>query len=298
MTTIKSIAKAYSVATSTSFMQLADFMKSLSKEEKTLCKGKTSEIREELDAIKNAKSKKDTAKKLSISVKKLAEIERKAYQIAKQHSGCTGYSMGDLVTVEVRYTYRKKDNKIGSSAITLASYSCMQEYSKSSKYRAKHGSLTITLTVGEIEVAELIGGVLTIIALEKGKISKCKYFEIKGSKHQISTRWVEGFITSGFHAESYEACVSWRKLRKASLFAQRQREAISKMSPEEKAILLERAKSRFVGYQHSRNAGNCHTGTMAFAQRHNLNPKYGYQLGYILSLEDTSYTRRLQNLFV
>lgn len=297
MTTIKTIAKNYAQATATSFIQLADFIKGLSKEEKALCKGKTSKIREELDAIKNAKSKKDTAKKLSISVKKLTEIERKAYLIAKQYSGCTGYSMGDLVTVEVRYTYRKKDNKIGSSAITLASYSCMQEYSKSSKYRAKHGSLTITLTVGEIEVAELIGGVLTI-ALEKGKISKCKYFEIKGSKHQISTRWVEGFITSGFHAESYEACVSWRKSRKASLLAQRQREAISKMSPEEKAILLERAKSRFVGYQHSRDAGNCHTGTMAFAQRHDLNPKYGYQVGYILSLEDSSYTRRLQNLFV
>lgn len=298
MTTIKAIAKAYSVATARNFIQLADFIKGLSKEEKALCKGKTSQIREELERLAVHKKLKSKAEKLKISIKKFKEIECKARIIANHYSGCTGYSMGDVISVSVKYTYRK-NGEVRENQLLLAVKSCCKTYAKSCSYTGseRHGSIDIVMDMAEIQSAIFIGGMLSILQ-GSGKIQKCRFFYVDGQKQHLKANWIDGFITSGHHADTYEACVSWRQGRKEVLVELRRREQIAKLTTKEKEILLERAKSRFVGFQHSIDAGNCSTGTMSFAQRHNLNPKYGYNLGYILSLEDTSYTRRLQNLFV
>lgn len=62
-----------------------------------------------------------------------------------------------------------------------------------------------------------------------------------------------------------------------------------------KMIILFDGKNsmKFVGIQHSEKVGNCNEGAMAFAKKHNLNPEMGYTVEYLLSLEDTIYTRRL-----
>ena len=59
-------------------------------------------------------------------------------------------------------------------------------------------------------------------------------------------------------------------------------------------IKMELAKYKFVGFQHSINAGNCESGTLQFAKQHNLNKNMGYNLAYLISLDpNNSYIRKM-----
>ena len=183
----------------------------------------------------------------------------------------TEYSVGD-------HKYLKL---LGISV--LYSSTC-EEYSNSSKYSATHGSINICFNASNLRdmkgfAYESIGGIDTFVEKTNAKIKKCLWIEQSGSKNKHTISIKKGFITAGFHAETLEACENWRNKEAKRLTMIRLFDGKNSM--------------KFVGIQHSEKVGNCNAGTLAFAKKHNLNPKMGYTIEYLLSLEDTIYTRKL-----
>lgn len=183
----------------------------------------------------------------------------------------TEYSMGDHKYLQLL-------------GVNVLSDSTCEEYSNSSKYNATHGSINICFNASNLRemkgfIFESIGGIDTFLQNTNDKIKKCFWIEQSGSKQHHTIKIKKGFVTAGFHAETLEACENWRNKEAKRL----------------KMIRLFDGKSaqKFVGIQHSEKVGNCNAGTMAFAKKHNLNPKMGYTVEYLLSLEDTLYTRKL-----
>lgn len=218
---------------------------------------------------------KGKAKLLNVSLKKMNQLIDKASQIAMCFSA--GYSMGGVIEVSCI-------SKDGSEL--LATRDTTEVYAKSSNYKAKHGFNSIKLTVKELDSIELIGGLPTIKGEEVApKVFKCKVLIGTGSKHTYKIIWNDMFITSNYHGKSIDDCVNWRKKQAERLILNRN-----------KLINIEKIKNKFIGFQHSLKVGNCINGTKAFIQRHNLNPDFGYTIRYIMSLEDSIFTRRLLNI--
>ena len=163
---------------------------------------------------------------------------------------------------------------------------CMN-YPNSFKYRATHGYHVLTLSIGELGSIEMIGGVPTIIGERvHPKVRKCKILITHGAHKNFKFEWIDSYLTSNFHSATFTGCLTWRN-----------NEVIRLKRDKLTLIEMVRKTKRFIGFQHSIDSGNCIPGTINFCERHNLNIEMGYNLGYILSLEDSVYTRRLLSLF-
>lgn len=270
---------------------LLSFLKSYKKDEQAFYLKNEDGIRKELGrliSLQDAKAKKDElikqAKKIKLPVKKLVEYQAKANRIAACFSA--GYSMGGDIRVTVvngkfwAENMFTKEKHLTENKMQVGYFSNKKEYSKSCTYRATHSSHDITLTPGELDTIEIIGGIPTQI-LENKKISNCNVWAGIGDKQHYRIEKMQNFITGDYHSASYNHCEIWRKNR-----------ALSLLKTRHDAIAIENkikaASSKFVGLNDSIKAGNCLTGSVAFAAKHNLNPLYGYNLGYLLKIEPTN----------
>jgi hypothetical protein len=241
-------------------------------------------INKKNEQLKSAELLKES-KEINIPVKKLIAYKTKANKIAACFNA--GYSMGGTIKVIlvngkklVQQTGSKVFSKIDRK-LQIGLYSNVAEYSNSCKYSATHSSHTIELTPGELDNIEIIGGIPTQ-KTENKKISNCFVWLGLGSKQTYFITKSKNFITSDFHCDSFEGCRLWRKRMAVNLL--KNRHELIAIADRFKA-----AQGRFVGLEDSLRVGNCVEGTEAFAQRHNFNINYGYNLGYLLSLEPNNH---------
>ena len=298
--TVKQIANTAFLAARTA-SNLLSFLKSFKKEEKEFYLKKHTEILKELVNLIHIKEAKNTkaelvkeAKEIKVTAKKLAEYKVKADKIAACFNA--GYSMGGSINVYLRngkkmgetyaadengkLDYSKKVNKLIDNTLLIGFNSDAKDYPRSSKYKATHSSHSIFLSVKEIEEIKVIGGIPTQI-LENKKIAKCISFLGIGNKHTYFIARKEQYITDNFHANTVLECENWR----SQMAVRKLKERLSKKTMEEK---IQIAKGKFIGLIHSTKVGNCVEGSLQFAKRHNLNPDFGYNLGYLLNIEPTN----------
>jgi hypothetical protein len=250
-------------------------LKKLPAIERKKWEGKEGLIQKDLEAYERKKAIEarkaeiaKAAKEHGLSVKEYQVLHEKAKTILSDFH--TGHSMGCYRTM-------KLEGKL------FATDHILQDYAKSCKYKPAYGGFVIDLTKKELREINEIGLVWTV----KGKEVAPKVFEEKhlkpiGSKHNYSINWESGFLTSNFHAKTIEGAMAWRNIR-----------AIQLLKSRNEKLNKEKLKTRFVGFEHSLKAGNCEPGTLAFCQKYNLDPKMGYRLDYILSLEESTFTEKL-----
>ena len=169
-------------------------------------------------------------------------------------------------------------------------------YSKSCKFREKHGYYEVEIPLADIFKISVIGGLVTIVR-SPGKIAEAEWFESTGKKQHFQIKRVSGFLTGRhnaatydrYHAATYEDAVEWRKDEAGRLMRRRQQIRIAGLrSKNEKEYLRrlekaeEEAKKLFYGFTHARQAGNCEPGIMQAVQDYNLNPEFGYRGEYLL----------------
>lgn len=236
--------------------------------------------RDREEVLKAAKENKMRVSDFSRVVELLREIDLSKYR--------TGHSMGYSADVYMGGFYVSRYNGCNTPPRAYG-------------YRPTYGYYTIRIS---LEIAkelakgykyEIIGGVETFVKVSDAKIKECFWISQSGAKHTYGVELVSGFVTGGFHGETYTECETWRTQQAKRLLKSRADTFASRVSEHQKALEIERKKQRFVGISHSKAVGNCEVGTISFAKKHNLNPEYGYQIGYLLELEDSPFTRRLLN---
>lgn len=234
-----------------------------------------SDLRLNKQAQDQKKSEQEDAKTLGVSRSEFLELREKAQKVAESlaHSG---YSMGELVRVVVTKSKRSRFN-----CVTIASQDNRQEYANSCKYRPTHGYDTVSLYLSELRDIQIIGGIPTIVHTND-KISKCTVWKSEGSKQYWSIEMSDMYITKTYHAESIEDAIEWRK-----------QEAERMINSRNEKLEWERLQKKFVGFQHAIEAGNCRSGIESFVRRHGLNKDHGYNLGYLMSLEDNYHVHRI-----
>jgi hypothetical protein len=234
-------------------------------------------------AIANNERKVKFAKENKISVK-VFDSALQMLSLIKLINYSTGHSMGCSKRISICGI---KGNYCVKSTSTCT------DYAKSCSYKAIHGSINITFSIAEIKELvknyefQSIGGVDTFVEKSNGKIKKAIWLSGKGNKNTYFVEKTNGFLTSNYHGFTVAECETWRKNQAIRL-------KMSRMTSEQKTDLL---MARFVGLQHSKKVGNCEVGTKEFAKRHGLDLKMGYQVSYLISLEDTLFTRRLLDAF-
>lgn len=194
---------------------------------------------------------------------------RKAYAAAKELA---------------RYLSRSTDYSMGAHGIVtvggeiFAAYDGTANYSRSCKYKARHGRLSVELTKHQLRRLEIIGGVPTIVGeIVAHGIRKAFRVHLTGNYGMRRASWEPCYITGGYHAKSIGEAMDWRREQAARLWGQRRA-----------SIDRNKAMSRFVGLSHARAAGLCDFGIEAFANRHHLSMDMGYRLDYLRSLEPSN----------
>lgn len=148
---------------------------------------------------------------------------------------------------------------------SFAHNNLLYSYAKYSKYRPTYGAFSINLTKKELIDIEIIEGIPTV-KLEKGK---AKWLEASGKKHTYDIRWVNGYLYKDSHSTvSFAQAKEIQKKKEAKIVAQQM------------------GNKRFVGLNHIKQLGACDAGISAFCNRHGLNEEFGYNLGYLKSLND------------
>ena len=188
---------------------------------------------------------------------------QKAIEICRAFRGSTGYTMGERITLHVAGHW-------------LVSYDNTSEYAPSSKYKAKHGDLTIQMTLKEFKACQVIADIVTILEDEvKPGIRRASWMHI-GDKYQHAYYfWIDGYFVEdvNFHSTSLQRA----RNRQNSIT---EREDIKNRT--------------FVGFDDARAVGNCEYGIKAFCERHKLDPEMGYRKDFLVNLEpDNPYVQRL-----
>ena len=215
---------------------------------------KSIEAKERLDLLR--KSDLAEAKKWKMSVKKHKALKEKARSILGFFH--TGHSMGCYRNIYINKKHFYSDN-------------ILDEYSNSCKYRPTYGAVKIVLSKTELEKIENIEGVWTI----KGKAHAAKWLDTRGYKGRFEVFLKHGFLFGDTHGDTLEQA----KADFAKKIAARKAEKMK--------------NTKFVGVEHVRKTGACMAGIKAFADRHGLNLEYGYNLGYLKSLENSSFLNRI-----
>jgi len=198
------------------------------------------------------------AKQFGFSVKKYIVLKEKSERLLNDFF--TGHSMGCYRTLSL----------IGNRT-PFATNNILSIYSKSYKFKPSYGEINIILTKKELENIENIAGVWTI----KGKHHAAKWLESRGNKQSYSVNFVSGYLFADIHGKTLKEA--------KDLFGKR-------------LVQLKREKlsnAKFVGYKHLKEAGACDPGINSFIEKHKLNKEYGYNLGYLKSLEYNSFLDKL-----
>lgn len=171
-----------------------------------------------------------------------------------------GYSMGSCYSVRV--------GKL------VGSVSTAQEYARGSKWRAKHGSVSLRLTAAELRRIRVVGGVVTLFSgqLEKG-CERVRWINATGRKQHYALEWVSGWMYKGVHLTTLESVREQKKAINARIRerkrAERGRKRVEKAyraMKAEQSRLRKLALRCFYGPEHSYSAGNCRVGTLNFAR--------------------------------
>ncbi|PWJ53400.1 hypothetical protein CLV98_12313 [Dyadobacter jejuensis] len=202
------------------------------------------------------------AQTFGMSLLKYDRLQRKAIQLLNSFN--THHSMGCYRSIIIKYKGR---------FMTFAENNILKTYASSCKYAPTYGSITISLTVKELEAIENIDGLWTI----KLPDGRAKWLESKGRLQYYEIRFFEGFLFGSTHSEI--------SLKDAENGEVRKLQAIIS------AIKNDR---QFIGYQHVREAGACDPGIRSYCERNNLNIDFGYNLGYLKSLEKSRYLERIK----
>ena len=215
---------------------------------------------------------KSKSEQISVSFQRLWKIYENLRKADMFFS--TAHSMGNYFRVYL--------NHKGNSVEIFSSHR-LHTYAGKWRGSERYGSVSVCLNIKEAASIKKIGGLYTVELEDVApKVKKVKVLLSKGVHNNTEIYWQEMYLTSGYHARTVEEALSWRQAQAVRLLESRGNEA------KKRANL-----KRFVGFQHSIDVGNCEWGTKAFAQRHGLDLEGGYTVEYLLSLEDSFYTRRL-----
>ena len=253
------------------YSNLTSFIKKQKKATRQNLLARENKIRK---GLKTLQDKQDQAEKKKSDIRNgkefnLSGVEyRKLQEKAESILACfhSNYSMGE-------YRWLRIGEKVFATSHNL------REYAKSCKYSPNYGTIEITLTMNQLRQIEIIGGIPTI-KHENSKISKCSILRDSSTKKYVNTIELDDsfYITADYHGLSYEECLDWRKQRALRLISNR----IQNQETENKL-------KKFVGFQHSVQAGNCEIGTKAFAEKHGLDPEMGYSLKYLKELDKNNH---------
>lgn len=197
----------------------------------------------------------------NLSPRTYARLREKAREILRSFT--SGYSMGEhkQLVIDSYRSFVRVDNT--------------REYARSSRYKALHGELTVTMNLTELRNIERIEGVWTV----RCGNGKAKWLKATGAKSHCRVGWVYGYCVGSSHGASLEEC----HLLEAG-----------------KAVRAEDGKvkrlDRFVGLRDRVFAGACEAGVLAFCQRHQLNPEFGYRIDFLVSLGDETANQYLRRL--
>ena len=217
----------------------------------------------------------ETAKTFNMSRKEFLRLQRKAWVILCDFSA--GYSMGDFKTLSIN----------GKKFATLDH---TQEYSGKYKGSETHGAVRIDLTKTELRNIHVVAGVWTVPAKKnkavwlsssgsKGSVEVSKIkgsFEVSKIKGSFEVSKIKGFLVGDSHATT---------LREAQFLQYQKGKDFSGNFKD----------SNFIGFQHIRNLGACEVGINEFCRKHKLNPKFGYRIEFLKTLNGagTAYFNRL-----
>lgn len=180
----------------------------------------------------------------------------------------------------------------------LGSYSNCQEYARSSKFRAVHGSFRLKIDFDTFKNSECIGGLFTYIyPNQKQSVKKCWWYEKTGEKQYYSLKKFEGFICGNFHASTKEGakkgwqniCENQKRIKKA----QKERAKNEKNITQNWKKTYSKELRLQYDYSDSLNAGNCEAGTKAFSIRCNLDVSKKYRGSFLLKTAEEKSTNSI-----
>lgn len=160
-------------------------------------------------------------------------------------------------------------------------YSNCEEYAKSSKFRATHGSFELKLSRDEFINAENIAGVFTYIyPNQKTKVKKCWWFEKAGEKQYYQLKKINGFICGDFHALTKEAAKKGFETREKY-----RKEAEKRQIEAEKQYNKAYFKALRLQYSIEDSLKvNCEPGTKAFILRCGLDSTKKYRGSFLIKV--------------
>lgn len=158
----------------------------------------------------------------------------------------SGYCMGEHKTIYV-------------SGVKISEYSTCEEYT-GGRWKARHGEISIFLTISEAKRTRVIGGIITIVGdLVRRGLRTCEWIESGKGYNEIITK--TGYLAGDYHFTAHT-------VKEAKAIAGRYYKEKRERELKERryAAALKRSDKRtWVTYEDSRKGGNCVTGTHNFA---------------------------------
>lgn len=200
------------------------------------------------------------AKHFRFTYKEFIKLESKAFDIASYMD--SGYSMGSVVKIYIKGYYKPFVIYDNTTTYTSSKWSG----------RETHGSVSFTFTKKELREIEKIEGVWTV----KEKGLRAKWIGFLGHKNNFKVFWDYGYLIGSSHGKSKGQALEIQRVK-------------------EKAFKGKFTDKDFIGKKDLESIGACWPGIKAFCRKHDLNPEYGYCIGYLKDLngEGTPYFNKL-----
>ena len=196
------------------------------------------------------------AKRWKMSYREYTALRDKAERILNDFD--TGHSMGCYKKLFVNGKLFAENHILG-------------DYANSCRYSPTYGNVQIKLNKTQLREIERVQGVWTIKTGE----NTAKWLESFGRKHTYVVDITDGYLVGQSHGNTLEDAINRDQAKQAQLKRDRLKNA------------------KFVGVEHIKQAGACQVDIKMFAERHGLNPEFGYNLGYLKSLEGNEFLNRL-----
>lgn len=211
-------------------------------------------------------------------------VEKRLQKIAKAMPD-EGYSMGSSIRILCGKLEVINDRT--------------KEYSKSCKYKPKHGGYFERIKMSELRFFHVIGGLVTFIPQQKSKVKKCWWYAGEGSKNRWELVKVHGFICGDYHSFTKEAAKEGFERAEKNRKEYEKRQILAQKTEAQKKKLFVSALRKQFTFQDSLLAGNCETGTRAFILRCGLDINKKYRGKFLLetakekSTNSVSYVERM-----
>lgn len=192
---------------------------------------------------------KQYSKEFNFSVKQFIELREKADSILDSFE--TGHSMGCHRNLKINSKQFKSNDDL-------------DRYANSCKWSPTYGSIKIDLSKKDLKKIQYLEGIWTVVNAD----GSAKWLEASGSKNTYTVEWIEGYFYGTSHSTD--------SLREAKRLEQKKIADFIESKKEDK---------EFIGYSHIRTIA-CDAGIKAFCRRNKLNPEFGYNLGFLKSLND------------